>query len=316
LHVANIGTPCNLVHESPSRTFLAEADDAARWLAQTEFACDSYKNRRGHALFIAGAADYSGAAVLCGNAAIRSGVGIVTIATPTSSRDSIVARVAPEVIVRGLAETEDGAVSENAFDEIREFSSIVDVIAIGSGLSSSDESTRKLVRRVVEERTTPAVIDADGLNSLSPFDLTGSSELPLILTPHAKEFERLLGTKNKDALIDRVSAARKFAQGHHVILVLKGERVIIAEPGGTVVVNPTGNSGLGKAGNGDTLAGIITGFIAQAVQSKTDIFDSVIAAVYLAGMAGDIAEKKFGKRMMTASDTSEAFAECLRKFDA
>lgn len=316
LYVANIGSPCNLVSDTASRTFLAEGDDAARWLAQTEFTCDSYKSRRGHALFVAGSASYSGAAVLCGSAAIRSGAGLVTIATPESARASIVARVEPEIMVRGIAETKSGAASESAFDQIKESFSNIDVVAIGSGLDASDDSTRRLVRRVVEERASPVVIDADGLNALAPFDLTGSDDLPVILTPHPKEFQRLLGSTGEGDLKDRVGAARRFAEAHHVILVLKGERVIIAEPGGIVVVNPTGNSGLGKAGNGDTLTGIITGFVAQAAQAKTDLFDAVIAAVFLAGMAGDIAERKFGKRVMTASDTAEAFAECLREFDA
>ena len=315
LHVANIGSPCNLLTDSPSQTFLAEADDVASWFSRTEFTSNSYKNKRGHALLIAGAANYSGAAVLCGNAAIRSGVGVVTIATPESSRAGIIARVAPEVMVRGVAETNGGAVSENAFDEIKEFSSNVDVIAIGSGLSSSDESTRTLVRRVVEERTTPVLIDADGLNLLAPLNIKGSDELPLILTPHAGEFRKLAGITNGDEMKDRVGCARSFAQKHHVILVLKGERVVIAEPSGRVVISPTGNSGLGKAGNGDTLTGIIAGFVGQAVQMKTDISDSVVAAVYVAGLAGDIAEKKFGKRMMTASDTAEALADCFRLFN-
>lgn len=315
LYVVNIGSPCSLISETTSQTFLAEAEDAARWLAQTEFTNDSYKNKRGHALLIAGSASYSGAAVLCGSAAVRSGVGLVTIATPESSRASITARIPPEVMVRGVSETTAGAVAENAFDEIKEFSAKVDVVSIGSGLSSTDDSTRHLVRRVVEERTTPVVIDADGLNALAPMELHGSDELPLILTPHVGEFKRLAPSTNGNDFKDRVAAARSFAEKHHAILVLKGERVVIAEPGGRVVINPTGNSGLGKAGNGDTLTGIITGFVAQAVQTKTDILDAVIAAVYLAGLAGDIAEKKFGKRVMTASDTAEALADCFRLFN-
>ena len=315
LVVQHIGTPCNLVSETSSATYLAQAEDAARWLAETRFTSDSYKNRRGHALLIAGSDNYTGAAVLCGNAAIRSGVGVVTIASPESTRDSIIARVAPEVMVRGIAEM-NGAVSEKAFDEIREFSSKVDVIAIGSGLSSHQDSTRALVRRIVEERRTPVIIDADGLNVLAPFDLSGSDELPLILTPHGREFQRLSGIDDKDQLADRIASARAFATRHHVILVLKGERVLIAEPGGRVVINPTGNSGLGKAGNGDTLAGILAGFVAQSVQCRTNVFDATVAAVYLAALAGDVAEKKGGKRIMTASDVADALPEVFAQFDA
>ena len=94
-----------------------------------------------------------------------------------------------------------------------------------------------------------------------------------------------------------------------MILVLKGERVLIGAPDGRVVVNPTGNSGLGKAGNGDTLAGILAGFTAQATKMNIDIFETVIAAVYVAGMAGDVAERRYGKRVMTASDVRECLTE-------
>jgi NAD(P)H-hydrate epimerase len=110
---------------------------------------------------------------------------------------------------------------------------------------------------------------------------------------------------------DLVSALRDFAQTHKVIVVLKGERPMIAEPSGCVVVSPTGNSGLGKAGNGDTLTGLVAGFVAQAAAIEIGIFESVVAAVYLAGLAGDIAEEKYGKRVMTASDVRECFHDAL-----
>jgi NAD(P)H-hydrate epimerase len=106
---------------------------------------------------------------------------------------------------------------------------------------------------------------------------------------------------------------RDFATRHNVILVLKGERAVIGAPDGRVVVNPTGNSGLGKAGNGDTLTGIIAGFVAQAVQMNIDMFETVVAAVYIAGMAGDVAEKKYGKRVMTASDVRDCLVEVFEE---
>ena len=142
--------------------------------------------------------------------------------------------------------------------------------------------------------------------------------VPLILTPHEGEFRKLLGIEKEEAegiLKDRVKAVRDFATTNNVFLVLKGERNLIGAPNGNVVVNPTGNSGLGKAGNGDTLTGIITGFIAQAVQMKIDIFETLVAAVYVAGLAGDIAEKKYGKRVMTASDVRECLAEAFKTIE-
>ena len=316
LVTVDIGSPCELVESQPSQLFLADERDAQRWLEQTKFSSASYKNKRGHALLIAGSNNYAGAAVLSGDAAIRSGVGLVTIATPESMQTAIASRVLSEVMTRGVAETKSGAVSEKAFEEIDDFiEGKIDAVAIGSGLSSTDAGTKKLVRKVVEKRKTPVVIDADGLNLLAPFKLKGSQELPLILTPHAGEFLKLLGAKDKAALKDRVKAVRDFAQKHGVIVVLKGERNLIAAPDGRVVINPTGNAGLGKAGNGDVLAGIIAGFVAQAVQMKVDIFETVIAAVYIAALAGDLAERKFGKRAMLASDVGECLTEAFRQLE-
>ncbi len=315
LVVAKIGSPQELIDNSPSKLFLTEKEDAQKWLNQTKYTSDSYKNKRGHALLIVGSKEYTGAAVLAGNAAMLSGVGLTTIATSESAQTAIAAKVLEEVITRRLPETDSGAIAENAFETIENLIEKVDVVGIGCGLSSAEQTTRDFVRKIVEKRQTPVVIDAGGLNALSPFDLSGSDELPLILTPHEGEFLRLLGTTDKDAIKDRVKAVRDFAAKHRVILVLKGERVLIGAPDGVVVINPTGNSGLGKAGNGDTLTGIITGFVAQAVQMKVDTFETVVAAVYLSSLAGDIAAKKFGQRSMLASDVRECLREAFESVE-
>jgi ADP-dependent NAD(P)H-hydrate dehydratase / NAD(P)H-hydrate epimerase len=315
LRIERIGSPCDLISAAASQTFLAEASDAALWLARSEYTNDSYKNRRGHALVVAGSKNYAGAAALCGNAVICSGAGVSTIATPESAVLSVSSRSLPEVMVRGLSETSRGAVSEDAFPQIQEFWHNVDCVAIGSGLSSGDETIEKLVRRVIEKRRTPLLIDADGLNAIAPFSLEGSDELPLVLTPHEKEFLRLLGAEDSGALSDRVSVAREFASRHHVFLILKGPRNLVAAPDGRVVINPTGNSGVGKAGNGDTFAGILGGFIAQAVRLELDIFDTLVAATYIAGMAADIAEAKFGKRVMLATDVRECMQEAFEQLE-
>ena len=312
LIVVHIGSPQELIDEQPSQLFVSDRTDVATWMRLSAFTPESYKNKRGHALIIAGSENYAGAATLCGNAAIRSGVGLVTIGTPRSSKDLVGGRVVPEVMVRPLAETESGAISEEAIVEIDEFSKNIDAIAIGAGLSTSDESTGRFVRHFVENRTMPTLLDADALTLMAPFERVGDGP-PVILTPHEGEFMRLLGTDDKEVIKDRVGAVRKFAQEKNVILVLKGERVLIGEPGGKVVVNPTGNSGLGKAGNGDTLLGILTGFAAQAAAMDIDMFETIVAGVYIAALAGDIAAEKFGKRVMTASDTRDCLAEAFRR---
>lgn len=333
LIIANIGSPQELIDEQPSGLFLAEREDAATWLKRTWFSSDSYKNKRGHALLIAGSENYSGAAVLAANAAMRSGVGLVTLACPADAKTEIASRILSEVILRTLDPTADDSELKNA-----------DAIAVGCGLDANNKAIESFVRRLVEERTTPVIVDAGALwffnaeiaenhpdAKASPLLRKEGSDLPpLILTPHEGEFLRLLGDeenhpvgqtpppllrKERSKIKDRVAAVREFAQTHDVILVLKGERVLIGHPDGRVVVNPTGNSGLGKAGNGDTLAGILAGFVAQAAKMDVDIFETVVAAVYIAGMAGDIAEKKFGKRVMTASDVRECLTEVVAELE-
>ncbi len=316
LVVANIGSPQELIDNSPSKLFLAEKQDARDWLKKTRYTKDSYKNKRGHALLIVGSSEYTGAAVLAGNAAMLSGVGLTTIATSESAQNAIAVKVLEEVITRSLPETKNGAIAERAFETVEKLIEKVDVVGIGCGLTSNEKTTKDFVSEVIIKRKTPVVIDADAINALSPFDLQGSDDLPLILTPHEGEFLRLLGTENKDAIKDRVKSVRDFAEKHNVILVLKGERVLIGAPDGRVVINPTGNSGLGKAGNGDTLTGIITGFVAQAVQMNLDIFETVIAAVYISSLAGDIAAERFGKRSMLASDVRECLGEGMRQIES
>jgi ADP-dependent NAD(P)H-hydrate dehydratase / NAD(P)H-hydrate epimerase len=315
LYVAQIGSPMELVDQQHSQLYLADREDAEIWLGKTGFSSGSYKNKRGHAFLIAGAKNYAGAAVLCGNAAIRTGVGLVTLGVPESVQDIIGGRVLPEIMVRALTDTSGGALSEEAFASISEFWENVDVVAFGSGVGR-DKSTGNLIRKIIDNRKTPVVIDADGLTLLAPFRFDGHEDPPLILTPHEGEFLRLLGRTEKLAPDERVGLVREFAVANKVILVLKGERNLIAAPSGQMVINPTGNSGLGKAGNGDTLTGIITGFVAQAVQCRTDIFEAVVTAVYIAGFAGDIAESKYGKRVMTASDVRECLADAFKELES
>lgn len=321
LIVAEIGSPPSLLEAASSRLFLTESEDARGWLVKTRYAPGSYKNTHGHALVIAGSKGFAGAAALCGNAAMRAGAGLVTIAAPISAQNAVATRAMPEVMTATLSETESGAVSDEAIEDVLSLAKKASVIAIGPGLTSSDQSTRRFIRAVVEQRRTPAVIDADGLNALAPWpqDLRGSAKLPLILTPHQGEMLRLLGTDEKDALSDRVSAAREFATTHRVIVVLKGDRTLIAAPDGSVYINPTGNAGLGTAGAGDTLTGIITGFLAQAygtLKDEADALETVIAAVYVGGLAGDFAARELGMRTMLASDIRESLGAAIRSLDA
>src|ERR1041385_44051 len=324
LIVAEIGSPGELFEEANNDLFLIEEDDARRWLIETRYTPESYKNTHGHALIIAGSRGFTGAAALCGNAAMRAGAGLVTVGTPASAQPLVAAQVMPEVMTTALAETDRGAVTDEAIDYAIKFAERADAVALGPGLSSEDERTRKFVRAIVEERRTAVVIDADGLNCLAPWpsELRGSDELPIVLTPHPGEMLRLLGVDKKSVLDDRVWVARSFATKHHVILLLKGSRAIIAAPDGRVFVNGTGNAGLGTAGAGDTLTGVITGCIAQTAayvvpegRQRVSALEAVIAAVYLSGLAGDLAAQELGMRAMVASDIREHLSAAFRSLD-
>lgn len=317
LIVADIGSPVSLIDATEPSLFVTQAEDAREWLVSTRYVPGSYKNTHGHVLIAAGSRGYSGAAALSGNAAMRSGSGLVTIATPASAQSSVASASMPEVITTALAETDRGVVSDDAVDHFLKLAAKATVVAVGPGLTSDDERTRRFVREIVERRVTPCVIDADGLNCLAPWPLglSGTEEQPLVLTPHPGEMRRLIDGVE---ISDRVYVARKFATAHKVILVLKGSRPLIAAPDGRVFINPTGNPGLGTAGSGDTLTGLSAGFLAQAyatLKDKADPLAAVIAALYVGGLAGDFAARKLGMRTMVASDIREHFGEAIRFLD-
>jgi len=203
-----------------------------------------------------------------------------------------------------LEEREPGDLSDEAIEEALNLAAHRTVVAVGPGLSSSRENTRRLVRALVDRRRQPVVIDADGLNSLAPWPaaLAGSDDLPIIITPHPGEMARLLDKTTAEIASDRVKTARDFAVTKHVITVLKGSRTIIAAPDGEVSVNPTGNPGMATAGSGDVLTGIVSGLLAQR---SSEPFEAVVAGVYLHGLAGDLAAASLGVRSMIASSITE-----------
>ena len=320
LIIAELGSPASLLDAVKPSLFVTEVEDVRQWLYSTRYRMESHKNSHGHVLIVAGSRGFAGAAALCGNAAMRSGTGLVTVATPASAQTTVASAVMPEVMTMALAETDRGAVSEESIDHFLRQASKASVVAIGPGLTSDDERTRRFVRGVVERRTYPCIIDADGLNSLSPWpsSLKGSNESPLILTPHPGEMRRLLGRDGGVSIGDRVEVARDFATANNVILLLKGTRSLIAAPDGRVFVNPTGNPGLGTAGSGDTLTGLIAGFVAQSVatlKQDADVVSATLAALYVGSLAGDLAAREIGMRTMVASDIREHFGAAIRLID-
>lgn len=311
LVVAPIGTPdWLLAEESGSYLNLVEERQVARWLRETQRAPDVHKGSLGDVLLIAGSRGKTGAAVLAAEAVLRAGAGLVTVATARSAQPLLVSQARPEVMTEALEETADGAISQAATEAALQLAQKRTVLAIGPGLSSSDASTRQFVHQVVRQRKAPMIIDADGLNALAPWPagLGGAEELPLIVTPHPGEMARLVGKSNAEVVADRAGIAREFAVTHHLIVVLKGSRTLIAAPDGELYLNPTGNAGMATAGSGDVLTGLVAGLLAQRPQNP---LQAVIAAVYLHGLAGDIAAKHLGMRSLLASDITGHLSEAI-----
>lgn len=310
LVVAQIGSPEELINSSGSRLNLIERSDIERWLLASRRSPHANKGDVGKVLIVAGSRGKTGAACLASEAALRAGCGLVTVATSESSQPVVAARAIPECMTEALAETSSGSVAREAVDRVVELAAERDVVAIGPGLGSSDESTRAFVRAVMMKRRRPMVIDADGLNSLAPWarNLAGSPELPMILTPHPGEMARLISKPIADVIKNPVDVARSFATERNVILVLKGSPTVIAAPDGQVYVNATGNAGMATGGTGDVLTGMIASLIAQKLD---DPLGATIAAVYLHGLAGDIAASRAGTRALIASDISAHLGEAF-----
>jgi ADP-dependent NAD(P)H-hydrate dehydratase / NAD(P)H-hydrate epimerase len=311
LIIASIGTPAWLLEEEcPSALHLIEEGQVAVWLRSSRRAGDAHKNLVGDALLVAGSRGKTGAAALASEAVLRAGAGLVTVATPLSAQALLVSQVRPEVMTEALDETAGGAIFDAAIERALELAAKRTVLAVGPGLSSSEESTRRFVLEVVRQRPCPVIVDADGLNALAPWvgEVRGSDELPIIVTPHPGEMARLAGKSSADVVADRINTAREFATSHHIITVLKGSRTLIAAPDGEVYVNPTGNAGMATAGSGDVLTGLIAGLLAQRPE---DALSAVIAGVYLHGLAGDIAAGKLGLRSLIASDITNHISEAI-----
>jgi ADP-dependent NAD(P)H-hydrate dehydratase / NAD(P)H-hydrate epimerase len=312
LVIASIGSPDTLINACGSNLNLVERPMIEKWLTSSRRTSFAHKGDAGKVLIIAGSRGKTGAACLAGAASMRAGAGLVTIATALSAQPAVASQALVECMTEPLAETASGTVSFDAVNRALAFAAERDVVALGPGLGSSEQSTINFVREMITQRERPMVVDADGLNALVGWaeNLQGSAALPLILTPHGGEMARLVGKSAREVVENRLEIAKAFATRHQVILVLKGSRTLIAAPDGEVYVNPTGNAGMATGGSGDVLTGMIAGLLAQ---KPNDATGATIAAVYLHGLAGDIAASQLGTRAMIASDItahlSNAFIE-------
>jgi NAD(P)H-hydrate epimerase len=283
------------------------ARDLSRLLAPRPL--DSNKGLYGHALIVGGSLGKSGAAAMAGMAALRAGAGLSTVAVPGSVLPGVAA-FAAELMTEPLAETEAGGIDTGALDRVLELATTMTVVAVGPGIGRQPE-TVEFVQELVKRVKCPRVIDADGLNAFQgKTELLDGHDRPLVLTPHPGEMSRLTGMSINAIQADRVNVARSFARDHHLVLALKGYDTIIALPDGQAWVNPTGNPGMATGGTGDILTGMTAGVIAQM---PDDVARATVAAVYLHGLAGDVAVETMGEHSLTATDLLRALPEAFRR---
>ena len=264
---------------------------------------EGHKGTFGHVLVVAGSRGKTGAAAMSGLGAMRAGAGLVTVASAESAIP-VIAGYAPELMTEPLAETLRGSIALNA--RLGEAAEGKTVIAMGPGLGRHQE-IEVLVRTALDSFPQPMVLDADALAG----ENFGPAGAIRVLTPHPGEMARLTGKSTAEIQKDRVGAARNFAQKHQVTLVLKGDRTVIAFADGRTWINPTGTPALGKGGSGDVLTGMISGFLAQFPRQPDE---AVGGAVYLHGLAAQMAAREIGEKCLLATELlrylGKAMEEC------
>ncbi len=305
LGVVDIGIDARALAQRPPTAMLMSRGEASRLLPRR--AADAHKGSAGHVLVIAGSRGKSGAAVLATRAALRAGVGLVTLAIP-SSLHQICAASVPEAMTE-LWPEKDGAIDfERAVVE-RAVAGKAAVV-VGPGLGTT-RAVRRTVHHLLRRADLPLVLDADALNVLAgdPGRLRRAGAR-VVVTPHPGEMARLAACDTAGVQADRVGVARHFATARECVTVLKGARTVVAAADGMIAINPTGNPGMASGGMGDALAGIIGALSGQGLCP----FDAARLGVYVHGLAADRAAAA-GAIGLIASDVIDGVPAALRESD-
>ncbi len=294
-HIFDIGLDQQYLTEVPSNYFLTEPGDI-RKLLHTRSKFD-HKGKFGHALLIAGSYGKMGAAVLSSRACLRAGVGLLTVHVPQCGY-TILQTSVPEAMVSVDAHNDFVTSSP----ELENYSAV----GIGPGIGQ-DKMTVSALTNILERCTQPVVLDADALNILaSNRELIHLLPKGSVLTPHPKEFERLIGPWKTD--FERLQKQSEFSAKTGAVVLVKGAYSAVVSPHGKVFFNNTGNPGMATGGSGDVLTGVITGLLAQGYSG----LDSAIIGCWVHGLAGDKAAARLGETCVIASDIADYLPEAFR----
>jgi NAD(P)H-hydrate epimerase len=267
---------------------------------------DTHKGDYGYVLVLGGSPGLTGAVCLCAQAALRIGAGLVKVGIPASLNNIFEIKLT-EAMSLPLEEL-NGHLSLKAFEQIKEILPKIDVIVLGCG-ASINPCTQELFLNIIDEIDKPLIIDADGINAIAKDlkVLKRRKTKKLILTPHLGEFSRLIKFDINRIKQNRKELVKDFSLGYNLILVLKGHRSLVSD-GKKIFENNTGNPGMATAGSGDVLTGIISGLVAQGLES----FEAAKAGVYLHGLAGDLAAKDKTQSCLIASDIIEYLPKAVK----
>ena len=290
VEVIDIGIPFEFIEDTVGCEEAALIDRSDIFIPRRER--DSHKGSYGHVLLIGGSKGFTGAIAMAARAALRSGAGLVSILTPEEVYSIVAQACGPEVMVHSFPDLETLTI-----DFSKPWKKVTAVLA-GPGLGQSPE----VVERLLKNCKIPLVLDADAL-CVAP-EKIAKAKCPVVLTPHPGEFERLFGKPVTDRWAQAIEAAEKTGK----TIVLKGAGTIVAETGHKLAVNLTGNPGMATGGSGDVLAGLLTGFLGQGMEA----FDAAMTAVYLHGIAGDIAAHDYTQSALIATDIIEALPDAFR----
>lgn len=309
LVIADIGIPSGIIDEVEGTWLELLTRESLRGLVAPR-SHESHKGDYGRVLVVAGSLGKTGAAHLAAMGALRSGAGLATIAAPKTCVP-VVAAMAPEYMTEALEETSSGGIADEAVDRVLGLRA--DVLAVGPGLGL-DPSTVRFVQWLVERSGVPLVLDADALNAYAqePERLVSRDGVDVIVTPHPGEMARLTGLSVEDVQANRVEVARDFATTHRVHVILKGHRTVVATPEGKAFINLTGNPGMATGGTGDVLTGMVAAWFAQLLDAE----GACKLAVYLHGLAGDLAEADEGEISMTAGDLLLRIGDAIAELTA
>ena len=279
----------------PPSLWLTEETDVAAWLPRRD--PESHKWSVGGLYVVGGSQGMTGAVMLAARAALRAGAGIVVAGLPG---DGAGRASGGEVITRPLAVTASGSLDEDAAKDVLDGLERFRALVVGPGLGQAG-ATVAAVRRLVAEAPVPLVLDADGLNALDgDVSLLASRPAATVVTPHAGEYARLAGEPVGQ---DRVGAARRLAERSGAVVLLKGSRTVVAEPGGQAAINTTGGPWLATAGTGDVLSGIVGALAARGLPA----FPAAAAGAWIHGRAADLA----GHEGLVAGDLIDALPTVL-----